>query len=300
MRDFYYFSPQKLKYIRIKNLELKAVACIASVFALTSILFFTGSLLFNPSHNVHAVQVENKVLRKKVDEILSLYQNLNSQLDSLTSVNNSLRLAVNLKPISKDELRLGVGGGYFNNSTDFLSSEGAANLNKVLELVDETSRKISFEKEEYKKIKESLINNQKLAECIPAIKPLPGEITSGFGMRMHPILHYERMHDGIDILSDVGSPVKAAGNGIIEFAGIKGGYGLTITINHGFGYESTYAHLSEILVRKNQKVLRGEIIAKSGDSGLSTGPHLHYEVAHDGVKLNPVQFFFDKFNYLNL
>jgi murein DD-endopeptidase MepM/ murein hydrolase activator NlpD len=297
MTDFYYFSTKKLNYVKIKNFKLKVVIATVSLFALCAILFFTGSLFFNSSNNVQDLQSENKVLRKKVDNILSVYKSLNTQLDSLTSVNNNLRVAVNLKPISKDEMILGVGGGYFDNSTDFLNSEGAVNLGKVTKLVDEASRKISFEKEEYTEIKENLSKKRKLAECIPAIKPLPGEITSGFGMRMHPILHYKRMHDGIDILSDVGSPVRAAGDGVIEFAGIKGGYGLAVTINHGFGYESTYAHLSKILVKKNQKVLRGEVIAKSGNTGLSTGPHLHYEVVHNGVKLNPVQFFFGDFNY---
>lgn len=299
MTKFYYFSQHTLNYVQIKNVKLKAIAATISIFVLSAILFFTGSLIFQSPQDVQTVQSENKVLRKKVEEILSLYSNLNTQLDSLTSVNNNLRLAVNLKPISKDEMLLGVGGGYFDNSTDFLNREGNLQLDKALKLVDEASRKISFEKAEYNAIKEHLKNNVKFADCIPAIKPLPGEITSGFGMRMHPILHRVRMHDGIDILADFGSPVEAAGNGVVEYAGIKGGYGLVVTINHGFGYKSTYAHLSKILVKKNQKVARGQIIANSGNSGLSTGPHLHYEVVHNGVKLDPSQFFFSDFNYFD-
>lgn len=299
MKSLYYFSKKQLKYIEIRNFRLKLTVTLVSIFVFASLLFFTGNMLFNSSHDIQSLQSENQVLRKKVVSILSLYKELNITLDSLTSENNNLRVAVNLKPISKDEMLLGVGGGYFDNSVDFLNDKHSINLDKTLKLVDAVSRKISFEKEEYKEIKNRLAVNRRLAECIPAIKPLPGEITSGFGMRMHPILHYMRMHDGIDILANVGSPVRATGDGIVQFVGHDGGYGLMVRINHGFGYKTAYAHLSKILVKRGQKVKRGQVIAKSGDTGLSTGPHLHYEVEHNGVKLNPDRFFFDNFNYFD-
>ena len=108
------------------------------------------------------------------------------------------------------------------------------------------------------------------------------------------------MHDGIDIIADVGTPVYSSGNGRVIFVGHKGGYGLAVEINHGFGYHTIYAHLSKVLVREGQKVLRGSLIAKTGDSGLSTGPHLHYEVEHDGVKENPAGFFFDNLGFFEL
>jgi len=299
MKNLYYFSKKKLKYIEIEKFRLKFVGIIISIFVLTSLLFFTGNMFFNSSNDVQSLQTENQVLRKKVGSILSLYKQLNTTLDSLTSENNNLRVAVNLQPISKDEMLMGVGGGYFDNSVDFLGNKNSVSLDKTLKLVDAVSRKITFEKEEYKKIRNQLVLNRKLAECIPAIKPLPGEITSGFGMRMHPILHYMRMHDGIDILADKGSSVRATGDGVVKFVGYDGGYGLIVRINHGFGYKTTYAHLSKTLVKRGQRVQRGQIIAKSGNTGLSTGPHLHYEVEHNGVKLNPARFFFDDFNYFD-
>ncbi len=299
MNNLYYFSKKQLKYVEIKNFRLKLTVTIASIIILISLLFFTGNMFFNSSNDIQSLQTENQVLREKVGNILSLYKQLNTNLDSLTSENNNLRVAVNLQPISKDEMLMGVGGGYFDNSVDFLGDKNSMNLDKTLKLVDAVSRKITFEKEEYKKIKEQLVLNRKLAECIPAIKPLPGEITSGFGMRMHPILHYMRMHDGIDILADKGSSVRATGDGTVEFVGYDGGYGLIVRLNHGFGYKTTYAHLSQALVKKGQKVQRGQVIAKSGNTGLSTGPHLHYEVEHNGVKLNPARFFFNDFNYFD-
>jgi len=116
-------------------------------------------------------------------------------------------------------------------------------------------------------------------------------------MRMHPILKIRRMHEGLDIVTNLGTPVHSTGDGRVEFVGRKGGYGLCVEINHGFGYRTIYGHLSKAEVKKGQKVKRGTEIAKSGTSGLSTGPHLHYEVEHNGVKQNPEGFFFDDLNY---
>jgi len=114
---------------------------------------------------------------------------------------------------------------------------------------------------------------------------------------MHPILKIRRMHTGIDILSNLRTPVHVTGDGKIQSVGYRGGYGLTVQVDHGFGYSTLYAHLSKVLVKKGQKVKRGDIIAKTGNSGLSTGPHLHYEVRHNGKALNPSGFFFDDINF---
>ena len=117
---------------------------------------------------------------------------------------------------------------------------------------------------------------------------------------MHPILHILRMHEGIDFEAEVGTPVYATGNGVISFVGHRGGYGLAVEINHGFGYVTVYAHLSKTEVKEGQRVKRGQEIAKTGDTGLSTGPHLHYEVRHNGIALNPNQFFFGDLGFFEL
>ena len=113
-------------------------------------------------------------------------------------------------------------------------------------------------------------------------------------MRFHPILKITRMHNGIDIITDVGTKVYAPGGGVVESVGWKGGYGLTVEISHGFGYKTLYAHLENTKVKQGQKLVRGELIAYSGNSGrLSSGPHLHYEVHHNGVTLDPINFIYD-------
>lgn len=129
---------------------------------------------------------------------------------------------------------------------------------------------------------------------IPNIKPLSGSITSDFGSRIHPIYNVSLFHSGIDFSASEGTRVQSTGDGIVAFSGYDKGYGQKIIINHGYGYKTIYAHLSKSLVRQGQRVNRGEIIALSGNSGLSTGPHLHYEVQKDNVKVNPTAYFFDE------
>lgn len=128
---------------------------------------------------------------------------------------------------------------------------------------------------------------------IPDIKPVSGSITSAFGNRIHPVYNIPLFHSGIDFSAAEGTRVQSTGDGIIAFSGYDKGYGQKITINHGYSYKTIYAHLSKSLVRQGQRVKRGEIIALSGNTGLSTGPHLHYEVQKDNVKVNPTAYFFD-------
>ena len=131
---------------------------------------------------------------------------------------------------------------------------------------------------------------------IPNIKPLIGLITSVFGRRMHPIYNEIRFHTGIDFSASEGTRVHSTGDGVVAFSGYDRGYGQKITIDHGYGFKTIYAHLSKSLVRQGERVSRGEIIALSGNTGDSTGPHLHYEVKKNNVTVNPTAYFLDENN----
>jgi len=262
--------------------------------------FYVVNLVANSSKSYGALKAENEELRSKLDNMIADYKNINEQLDNLTKSSNSLRLAVNLKPISVDETEVGIGGGSFNNAMDFFTNPDEEKLKSALSFVDEISRKIDYEKNQYLEISNKFKDNQKLYADIPAIMPCNGAIGDGFGMRMHPILHIERMHDGLDFIVNEGSPVFVTGDGVVDFTGVKEGFGNVVEVNHGFGYTTVYAHLSRIIVKEGQKVKRGQEIALSGNTGLSTGPHLHYEVHHDGVALDPQQFFFGNLGFIEL
>jgi murein DD-endopeptidase MepM/ murein hydrolase activator NlpD len=288
----------------IKNLfkSPRVTKYILGVVFFASLIFSGYSLFFvyASGNSYSSLKSENYLLKKQVENMVSKYKDLDNKISELEKSSATLRTAVDLPPISKDELQMGVGGGYFDNSIDFMGHDAESELNKAVSLVDEMSRKINFEKDQYLKISDQLKENEKLSRAIPAIRPCTGIISDGFGMRMHPILHIRRMHEGVDFVTDIGTPVHATGDGIISFTGLKNGYGLEVEIDHGFGFRTVYAHLSKILVKRGEKVQRGEVIAKTGTSGLSTGPHLHYEVEHDGVKVNPADYFFDDLGFFEL
>ncbi len=166
------------------------------------------------------------------------------------------------------------------------------------QMIEQMIMKIDFQKETSSESNELRENPNPTAffTSIPNIKPLSGLITSAFGVRLHPVYNVSLFHTGIDISASEGTKVQATGDGIVAFSGYDKGYGQRITINHGYGYKTIYAHLSKSLVRQGQKIKRGEIIALSGNTGLSTGPHLHYEVLKDNTRVDPTAYFFDEKN----
>ena len=140
---------------------------------------------------------------------------------------------------------------------------------------------------------------QQRMATMPAIMPIKKEdcrIVSGFGMRYHPILHYRRMHTGVDLSAQPGTPVHATGDGRVTVTGRGeglGGYGICVVVDHGYGFKTLYAHLSEVTVSQGERVTRGKVIGKVGRTGLAQGYHLHYEVIQNGNKVNPVYYFFN-------
>lgn len=255
-------------------------------------IFNLSSWLVLNSNSINEIKNENKLLRKKLNELTNKYQQLDKDLRMLIEENNNLRLAANLLPLSEEEIMLGTGGKEFELNS-VLNEISLGNLDYLNEYVESLYLKLKFEKSEHEKIAEKLKSNQLLYSSIPAIKPCKGTIGAGFGIRKHPILGINKMHEGIDIITDIRTNVYCTGNGVVSFVGVKNGFGLCIEIEHYGGYKTVFAHLLSSYVVEGQNVSRGKVIGLTGNSGLSTGPHLHYEVHHNGVKLDPSQFFFD-------
>jgi murein DD-endopeptidase MepM/ murein hydrolase activator NlpD len=304
MKKLYYFSKSKLQFVEIKHYKIKLSLYLGvGILSLFALIFATYSFalsLFGVD-TYSSLGKENELLKQKLDKVFSNYKSLNSELDSLIKTNNDLRIATDLEPVSPDEQLVGIGGGSFDNNLDFLTDDSQLKLQQAFDFMDEVSRKVEFEKRQYIEVSNKLKENERLFESIPAIKPCIGTLAAhGFGMRLHPILNIRRKHEGIDIITDRGTSVYAAGKGRVDYVGYKGGLGLAVEIDHGFGYRTIYAHLSKALVKRGQKIIRGDLIAKTGSSGLSSGPHLHYEVQHNGLKQNPLEFFFDDLNFFEV
>ncbi len=297
IKKFYYYSPEKLKLVPIKNLKKKILLGISLVtFVFISLAFGAGNLFFSNSNNAISEDVleANEELSKELVKLESKYISLNKKFNQIAEESNLLRLSVNLEPLDAIDRKIGVGGSVFGSSVELTTEHENKKVSEVHAIIKNIESNFNFELSNYSEIKEKFSENKKLFQSIPAIKPVFTPIGNRFGMRFHPILKIRRMHNGLDFLANTGESVYAPGNGVISYVGRKGGYGKVVKIDHGFGYATLYAHLSKIEVKKGQKIERGELIAKTGNTGsLSTGPHLHYEVMHNGIRLNPRNFIFD-------
>ena len=305
MKKYYYFSENSLAFVELKSFKSKLIIYISLTSLLFTTLLFGGyffiSSVTNTRGDLASVKNENRYLESKLIELTDRYETLQLNLNSLGEKTENLRIAANLEPISDDEKLLGVGGGSFDNSLDFLITSDDLDLEKAIIFIDNITNKFEFERLQYREIENKMKTNMSLFESIPAMVPTKGEyIGSRFGVRTHPILKIRKMHTGIDFVVNTGAPVYSPGKGKIVYIGRNGGYGLELEIDHGFGYRTRYAHLSKVLVKRGQKIMRGDVIAKTGNSGLSTGPHLHYEISHNGRKLNPSRFFFDDLGFIEL
>ncbi len=299
----FYYSHETGTLKEISRFQIKGVAFFfgSLAVALCTILItnhFYYNFLDLGYRQAAFLETENKMLREQVKTFEGKLHQIEDTLEEFAERDNELRLYVDLPTIDDDTRRVGVGGV----STDFGIAAGNSRelLNRTNRWMERLERELQMQRESFAEIEKKYEFNREFFNHLPAIKPAEGRYNPhGFGRRRHPVHGRWHVHGGIDIACDIGTPVYATGDGIVEVAGRnQGGYGRMIVINHGFGYKTLYAHLSStIKVNRGDRVKRGDVIALSGRSGLVTGPHLHYEVIYNGVKQNPIDYFFDGINY---
>ncbi|MBN2571530.1 MAG: M23 family metallopeptidase [Ignavibacteriales bacterium] len=276
---------------KLSKLQIITYSIIISLIIFQGYYFFVH--IFDASKEYESLSNEKILLESKYNELLEKYQSFTNKLDTLIIANNDLRKTLKLEQITIDDYKFGTGEDDFD--LDFTNDISSFNnvLDKLNSLVEGIEIKLAIEKSNYSDLKKKILLDKKYHSNIPAVKPCEGMYSTKFGMRIHPILKINQLHSGVDIITPTNTPVIATGGGTIDFVGRNGGFGLTIRINHGYGFSTVYSHLEKSFVIKGQKVIRGQVIANSGNSGISTGPHLHYEVRHDNVPLNPKNFIFD-------
>ena len=167
----------------------------------------------------------------------------------------------------------------------------------IAKKIEKIEKKLVAQSRSYDEVIELIKTKGEILHSIPSIQPINNadliRLSSGFGMRMHPIYKIMKLHSGMDFTAKSGTEIYAAGDGLVEKADWMSGYGQIVIIDHGFGYKTRYAHCSKYNVKKGQKVKRGDVISFVGNTGASTGAHLHYEVLKNGKAINPVNFFFN-------
>ena len=243
-------------------------------------------------------------LSNEIDFLESQLSDLNAQLDTLRLFAEELEQrddgiyrSIFGAPPFPDHIRNGGVGG----SDRYRAMKGYESSESVIETrkkINRLERELVAQSKSYDEVIALARRQSEMLACIPAIQPVANKdlkrLASGFGVRIHPIYRIAKMHTGTDFTADIGTEIYATGNGVIESVDSKlTGYGHHVIINHGFGFQSLYAHMSRVIVHPGQKILRGQIIGYVGNSGISTGPHLHYEVVRNGEKVDPAFYFYN-------
>lgn len=305
MRKFklYYFSTDSLKFIEARWAKTKfaAVTLVAGAVIATTVFEanqYLGDVLGLGMGRASVLSAENSVLRQQLRVLADRLSGLERELASLNDRGNEIRMFVDLPKIDEDTRLAGTGG-----TDDRVDYGVSPNVNQLLlelqGMTERAERELQLQSKSYEEVVDRFEENKVRFSHLPAIKPMEGYYSvHGFGPRLHPVLRIVKPHEGMDISNDVGTAVFATADGTVEYTGrTGGGYGILVELAHGHGYTTAYAHLSKVLVKEGQRIKRGDLIALSGRTGLVSGPHLHYEVRLNGIRQNPVDYFFDDINY---
>lgn len=298
----YYYDTETCKYERVKtktsDIVLNGLGMMALVLIVAAAMVLAADQVL-PSPKT--VLLENKLTEQKfyLTKLDREIENLNEILAELENRDDNIyRAVLGAEPIDKSIREAGVGG-----SERYADIRGKEIVDKEMiislyEKVDKLRRKIYIESKSQDELVKLAEKKEKLFASIPAIQPISNKqlmaLASGFGMRTHPIYKVRKLHSGIDFAASIGTPIYATADGKVTTVEVKfSGYGKLVEIDHGFGYRTRYAHMHEFAVRKGQQVRRGDLIGYVGNTGLSTAPHLHYEVLINGKQVDPVHYFYN-------
>jgi murein DD-endopeptidase MepM/ murein hydrolase activator NlpD len=242
-----------------------------------------------------ALTLKNSKLEKQLSIAREKLTALSQKIDQLAQSNGELRAYAHLPSLSEDILKVGIGGSMPGNPAVHTGAED------LLARLDVIERRISLQENSLVEVEAQLEDQEELLQSIPSIRPVRGgAYSSFFGRRRDPFTGQWEPHMGVDINTITGTPVYAAADGRVIHASREPAYGNVVVIDHGHGYRTLYAHLSRFRVVKGQKVKRGDYIAEVGNTGRSTGPHLHYEVIRNNQNLDPLDFMFEGYELARL
>lgn len=297
----YRFNTKSLTYEKVRT-TLRERLWRFTTYLATGLVFATITIMlsrqFLPSpsekkrdREIEALKLQYELLEKKMMQAESVLSDLEDRDD------NIYRAIFESEPIPKS-IRYGGSGGSDKYEV-FDSYDNADLLKTVTQRMERLTKQIYVQSKSFDEVVKLAKNKEKLFASLPAIMPinqkdLSHAITSGFGWRTHPIYKTQEFHQGMDFSAEQGTPIYATGDGVISEAdNLAQGYGNHVVINHGFGYQTLYGHMSRIACRAGQKVLRGQLIGYVGSTGLSTAPHVHYEVIKNGVAVNPINYYYN-------
>lgn len=295
----YHFNPLSLKIekvhvtLRQKVTRLLSVIATGLVFAMV-VLLFAYNFLDSPKERMlkrelAQYELQYKILNDRLEQVQAVVADLQDRDD------NIYRVIFESEPIPSSLRKAGFGGANrYEKLEGYKNTEIIKGTAKKLDII---ASQLVVQSKSYDEVFELAKRKEEMMAAIPAIQPISNKdlrrIGSYFGYRTDPFYKVTKFHEGIDFTASVGTEIYATGDGTVVNVGRKGGYGNCILINHGFGYQTLYAHLSKMNVKPGQKVKRGQVIGRVGNTGKSTSPHLHYEVIKGKRSVDPINFFFN-------
>ena len=282
------------KAIEVSQRLLKTATGFGTVVGMLALLlgYATVSRTLDLQHAA-ALERENARLAEELSRLHGQVTTLSDTIRTLAERDAKIRLLANLEPNDPSVQQAGIGGPAPAPSPNSLATVGVLGRRAEEIRVDLGSliRRANILAESFNEARDSLVKHRDRLAAMPSIMPTLGWLTSAFSaMREHPILHIARPHEGIDVSAPMGSPIEAPAGGRVIKTGWETGYGNVIVIDHGYGIQTKFAHCSKLLARTGQRVKRGDVIAEVGNTGLATGPHLHYEVHVNGKPVDPLRY----------
>ncbi|MBA3012148.1 MAG: M23 family metallopeptidase [Proteobacteria bacterium] len=253
------------------------------------------TLSFNTSTLTQTIGTQQNEIFSQRSQIQTFAQNielLKKQVDNLSKLEGKVRLIADIKKVGNSSGFIGIGGLPENELDRDLPLEDRHNslIREMHEQVNQTAIAAKQQILNFDDLIKQLEKKKNLLASTPSIKPTDGWITSNFGYRKSPFTGAKSFHSGLDISNQVGTKIIATANGKISYAARKLYFGNLVIIDHGYGKVTKYGHLEKILVKPGQTIKRGDIIALLGNTGQSTGPHVHYEVRINGLPVNPLKY----------
>jgi murein DD-endopeptidase MepM/ murein hydrolase activator NlpD len=283
------------KAVEVSQAVVKAVVGIGSVVALIFLVLGGAALSRGISiTRSRSLERQNQILAEEIQRLRERLAGLHDTLTAFSTRENELRLLAGLAPTDPGVARAGIGGpaGQWSER-DTLSAAGPAGAQALAARMDmdALTRRANILVRSIGEAYDSLSSHRARLAATPSLMPTKGWLTSAFAReRQHPILHLSRPHEGIDVTAPMNAAIEAPAAGIVTEVKWVDGYGNMLTIDHGYGVVTRYAHCSRILVARGTRVQRGQEVARIGSTGLSTGPHLHYEVWVNGRPVNPMKY----------
>jgi murein DD-endopeptidase MepM/ murein hydrolase activator NlpD len=298
----YYYDTETCKYERVKTKTSDVVMNALGILSLT-VAMAVGLLILYTNYFESPKEL---ILKNEIKELEFYYEKLTQDVKGLNEIlgdveqrdDNIYRVVLGAEPIDKAIRDAGAGGADRYEDIRDKNIDHEDMVVGLNEKVDLLRRKLYIESKSQDEVVKLAEKKEKLYAAIPAIQPVSNKqlhaLASGFGWRTHPIYKVKKMHTGIDFAASIGTPIYATADGTIAEVSVKfSGYGKMVEVDHGFGYRTRYAHMHEFAVRSGQNVKRGDLIGYVGNTGLSTAPHLHYEVLINGSQVDPVHYFYN-------